>query len=285
MPRIVERTAQDLLLTIQVVDDVYEPITGLVYDSAGLAVHWRLSASVAWQAVTLVAGTLGTWSSGGWIEIGEGLYQLGLPNAAILPGDSTIVRLTNGSYPKQYDSVDAVAVGPDGLTVTVPTSVLTSYTAELGESVAYRGTRWESTMEGVASIVGATAIYFAVKQEDVVDADALIQVRLPLNGSGGSTGLIRVNKGVPADSTDAVIVHTTYLEEGETLNRFVCTVEGEATSLVPASTQLRNQVTNAFPVNTTLPSYYTEWKIVGDADIVLGQGLVAVNPDINRVVS
>lgn len=108
MPRNVASDATSVLLTLIPRDVSGTPIAGILWNDADLAVHWRSSVSDVWQAITLAAGTAGLWSDGGWIHLGNGVYQLGLPNDAVVAGDRTTIRLTYGTEPLQYDSIDAV---------------------------------------------------------------------------------------------------------------------------------------------------------------------------------
>jgi hypothetical protein len=108
MPRLLDRTAENVILTLIVRDANGSPVPNLAFNAAGLAAHYRASAGTTWTAITLAAATAGTWTEGGWVHLGDGVYQLGLPNDAIVPGDRTTIRLTYGANPKQYDSIDAV---------------------------------------------------------------------------------------------------------------------------------------------------------------------------------
>ena len=126
MPRIVDRDAENLILDIVPRDVAGDPIPSLAHNAAGLSVHWRATASADWQDITLSAGAVGVWSDGGWYHLGDGIYQLGLPNAAIVPGDRTLIRLTYDGR-KQYDAIDAIAAsvlkakGPVVLQAVLPT--------------------------------------------------------------------------------------------------------------------------------------------------------------------
>lgn len=60
----------------------------LAYNTAGLVGEYRRAGQATWTAITLAAGTLGTYSSGGWIADGSlaGAYEVGIPNAALASG-------------------------------------------------------------------------------------------------------------------------------------------------------------------------------------------------------
>lgn len=114
MPRTVSRNATGVILTLVPRDNANDPIGAIAFNAAGLAIHWRSSSSETWNEIELEAGTAGTWSSGGWVHLGDGVHQLGLPNNAIVPGDRTLIHFTLPPHPKQYDAIDAVEF--DGLT-------------------------------------------------------------------------------------------------------------------------------------------------------------------------
>lgn len=72
-------------------------LTGLTNASASLTCYYIKEGQNAATAVSLSGGTLGTWSSGGFIEVSSanlpGVYELGLPDAALSTGNSTLVML------------------------------------------------------------------------------------------------------------------------------------------------------------------------------------------------
>ena len=63
-------------------------LSGLTHSTAGLVAEYRRQGQSSWTAITLVAKTLGTWVSGGFVADGSraGYYELDLPNAAIASG-------------------------------------------------------------------------------------------------------------------------------------------------------------------------------------------------------
>jgi len=73
-------------------------LTGLVYNSAGLSAYYNRSNASSAVAISLATMTAGTWASGGFKEVDAtnlpGVYQLGLPDAALASGArSCLVQL------------------------------------------------------------------------------------------------------------------------------------------------------------------------------------------------
>lgn len=65
-------------------------LTGLAYNTAGLTAYYYRQGAAAATAITLATMTLGTWATGGFVVVdgtnAPGLYQLGLPDAAVAGG-------------------------------------------------------------------------------------------------------------------------------------------------------------------------------------------------------
>jgi hypothetical protein len=72
-------------------------LTGLTHSTSGLScAYWRSSdGNAGMTTVTLATATLGTWTSGGFVvkdaTNGPGLYEFGVPNAAIASGAEWVV--------------------------------------------------------------------------------------------------------------------------------------------------------------------------------------------------
>ena len=70
-------------------------LTGLVYNSAGLVFYYYRSGAAGSVQVPLSNATVGAWTSGGFKEIDAtglpGIYEIGLPNAALISGASTVI--------------------------------------------------------------------------------------------------------------------------------------------------------------------------------------------------
>jgi hypothetical protein len=76
-------------------------LTGLLYNAAGLIAYYLREGDASATAITLATMTVGTWASGGFKEVDAthlpGLYELGLPNAALSSGASVVVMLSGAA--------------------------------------------------------------------------------------------------------------------------------------------------------------------------------------------
>jgi hypothetical protein len=72
-------------------------LTGLVFNTASLTAYYIKDGDSSTTAITLVTATLGTYTSGGFKEVDAinmpGVYEIGLPNAAIASGNCTHIFL------------------------------------------------------------------------------------------------------------------------------------------------------------------------------------------------
>jgi hypothetical protein len=70
----------------------------IAHNTAGLVAEYRRAGASAYTAITLSAGTLGTWSSGGWVADGSvaGRYELDLPDAVLAAGVPWVVVQLRG---------------------------------------------------------------------------------------------------------------------------------------------------------------------------------------------
>lgn len=67
----------------------------IVYNTSGLVGEYRRKGQSSWTTITLQAGTLGTYSAGGWVADGSltGAYEVGIPDAAFAAGvDWVMIR-------------------------------------------------------------------------------------------------------------------------------------------------------------------------------------------------
>src|SRR5260221_7005457 len=127
MKLIEKRGRTGLVLSLYLQDTRFSDgraLTGVVFNSLGLSAWYkRLSDSVP-VVFSLSAGTVGTWSSGGFVEvsaaISPGIYELGVPDIALAAGETVTVGLTGAANMAPalsqlqlvaFDPQDAAALG------------------------------------------------------------------------------------------------------------------------------------------------------------------------------
>lgn len=76
-------------------------LAGLTSASAGLTWYYCRNGDTSATAVTLASGTLGTYASGGFVAVDgtnmPGVYEIGVPNAAIASGSDTVHMMLKGA--------------------------------------------------------------------------------------------------------------------------------------------------------------------------------------------
>lgn len=76
-------------------------LTGLVFNTASLSAYYYREGAASATAITLATMTLGTWASGGFVVVDgtnlPGLYQLGIPDAALASGANSVVIMLKGA--------------------------------------------------------------------------------------------------------------------------------------------------------------------------------------------
>lgn len=76
-------------------------LTGLVFNSGSLTAYYIREGDASATAITLATMTVGTWATGGFKEVDAtnmpGLYEIGIPNAAIASGSNSVVVMLKGA--------------------------------------------------------------------------------------------------------------------------------------------------------------------------------------------
>lgn len=75
--------------------------TGLAYNSGSLIAYYHRQGAASATAITLATKTIGTWATGGFVEVDSthmpGLYELGIPDAALASGATWVVIMLSGA--------------------------------------------------------------------------------------------------------------------------------------------------------------------------------------------
>lgn len=76
-------------------------LTGLVYNTGSLVAYYLREGAGSAVSISLATMTLGTWATGGFIVVDgtnmPGLYQLGIPDAALATGANSVVVMLKGA--------------------------------------------------------------------------------------------------------------------------------------------------------------------------------------------
>jgi hypothetical protein len=143
-------------------------LTGLT--EADMTIEYQRQGAALHVSVTPVAGTLGTWASGSWVENIPGVYQFGVPDAALAAGaDFVVVVFTSAGsldadtmiYLTASDLQDAVDLGLGNLDVSVSsrsTFGISSLTQTLPTVSAPAGLGYVQCYCTVADVVAALKI-------------------------------------------------------------------------------------------------------------------------------
>lgn len=100
-------------------------LAGLVFNTASLTAYYYREGAATATAITLATMTLGTWATGGFVVVDgtnmPGLYQLGIPDAALATGANSVVIYLKGATNMvqtlaeielvDYDPYDSVRLG------------------------------------------------------------------------------------------------------------------------------------------------------------------------------
>lgn len=219
MPLQVPIDASGVILHVALLDAAGDRIANVAHNAAGLAFAYRVENQSTWTSVTLIDGTVGTWASGSWKHDGNGMYQIGLPNAAIVANRRTFLRLTLGSVAPQFDSIEATGVPANTL------NAVQNAGAGQGDYICVVEVESDSN-----AIPGATV---------TIQTEAGQIVRWGRTGSGGSISF-NLDEGtyvvlVSAGSGFVDFEDTVLIEENETL-AVVLEANEEAVAAIPADT-------------------------------------------------
>lgn len=81
-------------------------ITGVSFGDGDLSVEYMLPGESGYTPITLVTAAAGTYTASGWIEVSSsGLYQLGLPVAALNPNSYVILKVSYAANSPQFITI------------------------------------------------------------------------------------------------------------------------------------------------------------------------------------
>lgn len=109
MPYTVDQTATNVIYPVRIRSDAGEPVNALAFDTAGLSIDYLPAGASAWVSLALVTAIVGTWTDSGFVAMpgGDGWYEIGLPNAAIVFDQTTLVRVKTTGNGYRYGDIAA----------------------------------------------------------------------------------------------------------------------------------------------------------------------------------
>ena len=89
--------ATSLIVPIELRDNLGNLRTGVLFSDSSLTVEYAKPGDSSFTTVTTVTAAAGTYTASGWIEFASsGMYQLGLPDAAVNANSYVTIRVTYG---------------------------------------------------------------------------------------------------------------------------------------------------------------------------------------------
>lgn len=148
--------------------------TGLAYNTGSLTAYYLRSdaGNANATSITLATATKGTWTSGGFVEYDAtnmpGVYELGIPNAALASGASYVVIMLKGAASMApctilipllaYDPFDAVRLGLSALPNAAAAASGGLPTVDANNSVKVQGSPKKATaLSGFSFVMYDTA--------------------------------------------------------------------------------------------------------------------------------
>lgn len=99
--------------------------TGIAYNTSGLTAYYHRQGANATVAISLATKTLGTWATGGFVEVDSshmpGLYELGIPDAALAAGATWVVIMLLGVSNMAPVVLEIELTATDNQNATIPT--------------------------------------------------------------------------------------------------------------------------------------------------------------------
>lgn len=244
MTFIVHRKASSVIYPIRVLADDKTPIIGLTSATPGLAIDYRAVGQTSWSSIALSAGVEGSWSSGGFVQraSGDGWYELGVPNAAIVEGVTTDIRVKTNGNGYRYGSIAAIGAsgwvlsGTDPKGGTIASAELPRlYDFDLVQNDDYESRYWSFDLDLGADVdlTNATAVLVGKHGANTITGTATIVA------VDGGTGELQIR--FDRDNTVAPEGHYPYVCKVVTVG------DGEVISVLHGTIRLARSTTPVVP--------------------------------------
>jgi hypothetical protein len=129
--------------------------TGLAYNTASLTAYYFRDGATSATAITLVTATLGTWASGGFIVVDgtnmPGLYEIGIPNAAIASGAKWVTIEIKGASGLVEEVIHIELLGNNEYSAAFSTGFNDAIAAAIGAQTLETGVTWLQALRAMAA--------------------------------------------------------------------------------------------------------------------------------------
>lgn len=253
-------------------------LSGLVFNTAGLTAYYIREGAASTTAISLATQTLGTWATGGFIAVDPtnmpGVYELGIPNAAIAAGAKSVIVFLQGATNMAPILLEIELTAVDNQNAT--SFGLTDLDAAISSRMA--------TYSQPAGFLAAT-FPGTVASPTNITAGSLTTITGNVNGSVGSvTGAVGSVTGSVGSIAAGGISSSSFVSGAITTAAFAA---GAITAAVTDSTfdnaiatsVLTNTMTEAYPTKGAaftlsqaiynVHQYLTEFNIVGSTRTIL----------------
>ena len=237
-------------------------LAGLTYNSSGLTAYYYRSGAASSTSMSLATMTMGTWATLGFVAVDgtnmPGLYQLGIPNAALTSGATAVTIYLKGAtnmVPVVLEiELTSVADYPANMTQILGTAVSSPATAGILDvnlkNIANAAVSTSTAQLGVNAVnIAGTAA--------TLDGNGLLKVDLvDIAGSAVSTSsaqlgvnAVQIGASVPGSATIGTV---TNLTNAPTAGDLTATMKASVTAAVPSVAAIQSGLPTDASVQTDL---------------------------------
>lgn len=200
-------------------------LTGLAYNTAGLSAYYFRSNGTGATAITLATMTLGTFTSGGFKEVDAtnmpGLYQLGIPDAALASGATEVTVVLKGAtnLMTRYLKIPLRLFDQQSAGVTVAANGIVAASIQDGALTSAK-----FPADGTAQAGGATSITLAAGAPSGTDYYANQIVAIVSGTGAGQVRLVTAYNG----TTKVCTVDRAWVTNPDATSQYLLTAQGPA---------------------------------------------------------
>ncbi len=216
--------------------------TGIAYNASGLSAYYIGEGDSTPTQITLASGAVGVWSSGGWSEVSAsylpGVYEVGLPDAAIDATSNSVVVMLKGATDMAPVLIEVQLVAIDESNAT--TLGLTNLDAAISSRSTFDHSSNQVTTDSASRTAAQADVSALATASEVASIDALVDeiksVTDNLPNSGALTDIATAAAVVTIDSVaDSILVIANKLDSAMEADGLVSRFTTNALEQAPSS--------------------------------------------------